>query len=108
VNSINRAAIVVRPKTPFFDWTRSLEGGSPKTTETWTSIYLVDAGEDEKPTRILRRCCASIFEEQLEGWHRDMGDWPKQRTIAMFQQWFDAEVVALVFDLSAGTIEHDD
>jgi hypothetical protein len=99
---------VVRPKTPFFDWARSLEGGLPKSTRAWTSVYLVEAGEDEKPTRILRRCFASIFEEQLEAWHRDMDDWPKPRTIASFQEWFDAEVVDLVIDLSEGSIEHDD
>ena len=35
-------------------------------------------------------------------------DWPEPRTIAMFQEWFDAEVVDLVFDLSGRPIEHDD
>ena len=108
MNSINRAAIVVRPKTPFFNWARSLEGGLPESTEAWESVYLVEAAENEEATCILRRCFASIFEEQLEGWHRDPDDWPKQRNIALFQDWFDADVVDLVFDLSEGPIEHDD
>ena len=108
MNSINRAAIVVRPKTPFIDWARSLEGGLPETTVAWTSVYLVEAAESEESTRILRRCFASIFEEQLEGWHRDTEDWPTRRTLVVFQKWFEAEVVDLVFDLSDGPIEHDD
>lgn len=76
MNSINRAAVVVRPKAPFFDWARSLEGGLPKATEPWTSVYLVDAGENEEPSRVLRSCFASIFEEQLEAWQLDVDAWP--------------------------------
>jgi hypothetical protein len=108
MNSINRAAVVVRPKAPFFEWVRSLEGGLPETTEPWTSVYLVDAGESEESGRVLRRCFASIFEEQLDGWHRSTEDWPKPRTMALFQEWFHVEVVDLVFDLSGGPIEHDE
>jgi hypothetical protein len=108
VNSINRAAVVVRPKAPFFEWARSLEGGLPEGTEPWTSVYLVEAGDNEEPSRVLRRCFASIFEEQLEAWHRNPDDWLKPRSMAMFREWFDAEVVDLVFDLGRGAIEHDD
>ncbi len=80
----------------------------PETTEAWTSVYLVEAGEDEEPNRILRRCFASIFEEQLEAWHRDITDWPTPRTMALFRDWFEAKVVDLVFDISERPIEHDD
>jgi hypothetical protein len=34
-----------------------------------------------------------------------MEDSPKQRAIVICQQWFDAEVVVLAFDLSEGPIE---
>ena len=86
MNPINRAATVVRPKTPFFDWARSLEGGLPEATEAWTAVYLVEAAEDEKPSRILPRCFAAIFEEQLEGWHRVSDNWPTPRTLSVFQR----------------------
>ncbi len=105
---INRAAIVVRPKTPFFDWARSLEGGLPERAEAWYSVYLVEAAETDDPTKLLRRHFAAIFEEQLASWHRVVDDWPSPRTFAMFQQWFDAEVVDLVFDFSKRPIERDE
>ncbi len=108
MNSINRAAVVVRPKAPFFEWARSLEGGLPETTEPWTSVYLVDARENEEPSHILRRSFASIFEEQLEAWHQDIDDWPHRRTMATFGEWFEAEIVDLVFDLKDGPIEHEE
>lgn len=108
MHSINRAAIVVRPKPPFFDWARSLEGGLPESTEAWASVYLVPADENDQPDKIVRRCFGQIFEEQLEAWHRVEEDWPTPRTFSLFQQWFDAEVVDLVFDFSEEQIEHDD
>ena len=53
MNSVNRVAIVVRPKTPFVDWARSLEGGLPESTEAWTSVYLIEDAENEEPTLYL-------------------------------------------------------
>lgn len=106
--SVNRAAIVVRPKSPFFDWARSLAGGLPKSTQAWTSVYLVPADEIDQPEMHVRQCFGQIFEEQLEAWHRLQSAWPTPRTFSLFQQWFEAEMVDLVFDLSDEPIDHDD
>ena len=108
MHSINRAAIVVRPKTPFFDWARALEGRLPESTQAWTSVYLVPADDKDQPEKIVRRHFGQIFEEQLEAWHRVEDEWPTPRTFSQFQQWFDADVVDLVFDCSDEPIEHDD
>ena len=101
VNFINRAAVVVRPKAPFFEWARSVEGGLPESTDPWTSVYLVAAGENEEPSQVMRRCFASIFEEQLD-------DWPWLRTMVMFREWLKVTLIDLVFDLADGAIEIDE
>jgi len=106
--SINRAAIVVRPKKPFFDWARSLEGGLPENTEAWCSVYLGEAAENDEPVEVLRRHFAAIFDEQLASWYRVVDDWPAPRPFALFEQWFDAEVIDLVFDLSEESPKHDE
>lgn len=62
MDSINRTAIVVRPKSPFFDWARFLEGGSPESVETWTSAYLAPVGENDQPENVLRRRFEPILE----------------------------------------------
>lgn len=98
----------VIPKAPYFDWARSLEGGLPDSTDTWTSVYLVKADEEDVSVDVLRRNYAAIFDEQLESWHLEMGDWPQNRDFEMFQQWFEAEAVDLVIDLSEGTLMHED
>jgi hypothetical protein len=108
MRSINRAAIVVRPLTPWLDWAASLDDGPLANSDDLCSVYLVDADENESPDQILRRNFVLIFEEQLASWHLNEDDWPARRTFALFQQWFTAEVVDLVIDLEQGPIEHDD
>jgi hypothetical protein len=111
MNSINRAAIVVRPKGPFYAWAESLEGGRPAempSADELSSVYLADADEGDAPEDVVRRNYAAIIEEQLDGWHRNPDDWPTKRTYAMFEQWFEARVVDLVFDLGDGPIAHDE
>jgi hypothetical protein len=71
MKSVNRYAIVVRTKQPFFDWAGTLDGGLPNSTNPWTSVCLVTAPDDEGPEKILRGNFAVIFEEQLESWHTD-------------------------------------
>jgi hypothetical protein len=107
MQSINRAAIVVRRKQQYFDWARSLDD-LPTEPDAGSSIYLVEAAETESPTAIVKRCFPEIFEEQLVSWRRDGQDWPSPRTFALFQEWFDAEIVDLVLDLSNGEIDRED
>lgn len=106
--SINRAAVIVRPLSPFFDWAKSLAGGLPHSVKPWTSVYLVAANENDEPGSILRRNFKRIFEEQLNSWYSDESRWPNPRTLAIFRQWFQAEVVDLVFDLEDRPPMHDD
>ena len=99
MRSVNRLAIVVRPKPAFFQWAQSLEGPSIN-MEPWCSVYLAWASENELPTTTLRRHFNEVFEEQLLGWSTDESEWPPRRTLAMFQEWFDVALGDMVFDLS--------
>lgn len=109
MRSINRVAIVVRPKPAFFEWAGSLQGERVENPEIWCSVYLVEASEHDEPRETLKRCFEDVFEEQLGSWHTRAADWPSPRTFAMFCDWFDAEVGDLVFDLSEDEpLEYDD
>ena len=108
MRSINRVAIVIRPKQAFFEWARTLDGEQLENLEVWVSVYLIETTEDEDPLRTLQRQFKSIFEEQLESWHRIEADWPSPRPFTLFETWFDAEVSDMVFDLSNGMIEYDE
>ncbi|MEX0937356.1 MAG: hypothetical protein WDZ59_05810 [Pirellulales bacterium] len=88
--SINRAAIVVRPQSPWFDWAAFSRRWAACRSDDLYSVYLVEADESESPDQILRRNFAAIFEEQLTSWHLNEDDWPLRRTFTLFQRWFSA------------------
>ena len=48
---------------------------------------------------MLRTVYAEIFERELNAWHTDEGDWPPNRTFAMFRNWFEVEMHSAVEDL---------
>jgi hypothetical protein len=108
MRSINRAAIVVRPKPSFFAWAATLDGAFDCQGDAWTSVYLVSADDTDPPEKVLRESYTMIFEEELESWHRRESDWPQPRSFELFQQWFHAEVVDLVLDLTGRGIQYDD
>jgi len=108
MNCINRAAVVVRPKAPFFDWARTLEGGLPNSVKPWTSVYLFEIPDDDDFDTVVRERFLEVFEEQLESWHLVVDHWPAPRTYAMFEQWFDFEIAEPVRDLDESDIEHED
>lgn len=108
---VNRAAIVISPGRPYLDWAGSLESGSSDPLlppDDQTTVYLVNETKDFNITGILRRHWQTIFDEQLESWSRDPRNWPKNRTLGMFLEWFHVRIADMVFDLGAGILHHDD
>ncbi len=91
MQSINRAAIVVRPKQPFFDWIESFDNDLSLDDLPWSSVYLADQHDGELPESVIARHFCEMFDEQLMAWHTLESDWPKPRTLAMFKQWFETE-----------------
>src|SRR5579862_5197989 len=103
MNLINRMAIVVRPKEPYCAWARSLADTSPideLAPRDLCSVYLVDEKHVEDPQKVVRRHYGEVFVEMLESWYTLEEAWPARRTWKMFQEWFEAEVIEMVFDLS--------
>jgi hypothetical protein len=65
MKTVNRQAIMVRPTALYFEWARALPGGMPDNTDCWTSVYLVDANDEESSDELLQKHFAEIFAEQL-------------------------------------------
>jgi hypothetical protein len=114
--SLNRLLVLVTPKAPFAQW---VAGTDPKdkSPPTLTDIrrestaYLIEecVMEHEYP-RALKRHFREIFENELAGWYTLEETRPKNRSFAMFQEWFDFSFVSMINDLAAGplTIEQFD
>ena len=106
---INRSVLVVKPKQPYLDWTRSLDDPFPlimlEQLRTDRTAYLVPEvfGPDDEQ-RILRKFHKEIFEHELAGWTTDESEWPKRRGFMTFVKWFDVEFHSFVVDLGKGMI----
>jgi len=108
---INRAALILKPKRPFFDWVNSfsptkLEPGKP----TYDfSIYLVDPpalGLD--PTPAVAKHYEQLFELELADALQDRSRWPPNRDLHTFHEWFDVEMHSILVDLVNKPVRHEE
>lgn len=107
---INRGSIIVRPKQPYLKWATQLDdSGILPDVKGEHTIYLIpEFNDDVEAIAILAKCFDIIFEEELHGWHTDESAWPKNRTFAMFREWFNFEFHSVVEDLCDYDIADDE
>jgi hypothetical protein len=104
--SLNRLLVLVTPKAPFAEWVAHTDpkDKSPPTladVRREPTAYLIEecAMEHEYP-RALKRHFREIFENELAGWYTLEESWPRNRSFAMFQEWFDFSFVSMINDLA--------
>ena len=109
---INRGLLIVKPKQPFLDWLNSLPNDnevdeanreeldeSPEIDDY--TAYLVPEFEDDEETRqVLEEFYSFIFEQELESWDQEESNWPKNRDLVTFHEWFEVQFHSMVFDLA--------
>lgn len=113
MQSVNRAAVIVKPKEPFVDWLNSLPDDGREYTLEMISIenstFLVPEYDiPEEALEYVRKNHDFIFEWELWGWATDEELWPQKRNWKMFKEWFDIEINSEVFDLVNGRIEKEE
>ncbi len=102
--TINRAALIVRPRQPYVDWANSVDDDGPRAIlqalRTDPSIYLVEIIDLlEDVDLLIDDTWEWIFREQLNGWMRDPDLWPEGLTREMFLGWFDCELSTMIWDM---------
>lgn len=100
-DAIDKNAIIVRKKKPFFDWLNSIyPEDEPYSSLVDNNIYLIREMEDnEAILKWLKKNYEKIFFNELNDWYTDEEGWPKNRTYKMFAEWFDIEICSTVLDL---------
>ncbi len=102
---LNRSAVIVKPLRPYLDWakTEDAEGLAESVFENLRRephVCLLPEYEDSKSQQeVLEKFWAALFEAMLEGWVRDEAFWPEDRTLGMFQEWFEIRMWSIVQDL---------
>ncbi|MCK9269840.1 MAG: hypothetical protein RBR47_12710 [Bacteroidales bacterium] len=98
--SINRNAIVVKPKKPVLDWVNSVYPEKPVFTPGEGNVYLIgERDSNEEIAQWLKRNFDEIFQNELNDWYTNEEVWPQKRTFKMFQEWFDYDIHSMVLDL---------
>jgi len=107
-DSINRNAIVVKPKQALFDWVNSIYPESPVEAAHEGTVYLVKENDsNEAIEKWLKKNYDNIFQNELNNWHTDEKDWPQKRTYKQFTEWFDVEIHSMIVDLEETAITKD-
>ena len=107
---LKRTAVIVIPKQPYIDWANSLEEGGVKIGVDYTpehTIYLVEdiTSYMVDTVEIIKPHFEFIFEEELNSWHRLVSNWPPNRDLDTFLEWFEVEIHSLILDLHGGRLK---
>ena len=99
---INRVAVIIRVKQPYVDWSNRVSGDKETlddfTTDAVTYLFAVDTFR-EMAIKKAEAEYVFIFEHCLSLISENPDNWPKQRTLDMFRQWFELEMSDMVVDL---------
>jgi len=107
---LNRSAVMLCPKQPMLDWLNILPGlMSDLTLEDIrkdSTIYLLpEHAFDGDVLKLVNDNWEKYFSMQLTAWYTAENLWPANRSLKMFHEWFDVEVVSELFDMADGPIE---
>ena len=101
-DSIDRNAITIKPKKPFYDWVDSLfpEDAPSMNRKYEFNVYLVQEMEsNEEVLRYIEFNFDAIFANELNDYNTDEDNWPANRNVKMFHDWFDLEINSMILDL---------
>ena len=112
MKSINRTAIIIKPKQPFVDWINTTPGkevfSMKEISKENTVLLIPEINDYDDAHNFIKSCYEEIFEWELFGWVTAEELWPKNRSWKMFNEWFNIEINSEVFDLVDGEIEKEE
>jgi CRISPR/Cas system-associated protein Cas10 (large subunit of type III CRISPR-Cas system) len=99
--TLNRNAIIVRPKKPFYNWLNSVYPNHKRFLQNEeNNIYLIREVESlALMLKWVKKNFDEIFVNELNDWSNDEDKWPQNRNYKMFSEWFDVELSSMLIDL---------
>ena len=107
----NRSALYIIPKSPFKNWAKQYDDDPlcdlvERLNEK--HIYLIDFFYQETLEDILEPYYLNIFEYELSSWNTIRAEWPENRSINVFFDWFEVHFCDEIIDLGLDDIETED
>jgi len=108
-DTVNRCAVTVKAKKPFYDWINYVDPAYPIVDNDEGTVYLIkDLESKPKIDNWIKKNYGKIFANELNGYHTEESEWPQRRTLKVFKEWFSIEVSTLIFDMLDGPILKDE
>ncbi|MDO6562016.1 hypothetical protein Q4488_01365 [Amphritea sp. 1_MG-2023] len=102
---INRSGFAVLPRQPFVDWANRQQDALNEALtlaehRAEGSVYLSEEFQAEADiSEQLAQHFDAIFVNELAAWDEFGDDWPENRTLDLFLQWFDVTPQVVAIDL---------
>ncbi len=108
-DTINRNAIIVKPKEPFYDWLKGICNDEEFTSlKEENTVYLIrEMDSNQDILKWLSKNFEGIFVNELNDWHTDEAGWPQKRTFKKFNEWFNVEINSMILDLEEFPVEKE-
>ena len=107
---INRWVVVVRPRSPFYDWANSLQDDQPRLTPAEfigdaTVLLIPDQRDRDSADGFMTARFERVFEHFLNLRVDDPLVWPQGRSLEMFNAWFEVEIHQNAMDVAEERIK---
>lgn len=106
-----RQALFVAPKEPYKKWARLYNNESEAELFDRLNenhVYLIDIPVTGNLKYEVLPYYQKIFENELECWNSIKKEWPENRSINAFFDWFDVRLCDWVYDFGEDEIEKED
>jgi len=103
--TINRTVVLLAPRQPFLDWLNSVDPDDEmlvlEDLREDNEVFLIPQYNDNTDSeKWVKTRWSFLFEHMLMGWVEDENLWPQDRTLDMFNEWFEIEIHTMAWDLS--------
>jgi hypothetical protein len=114
---LNRTAVTVVGAEPYLEWTRSRDADFAKgqitvsvpLTRSYGSAFLLPEFEQEEDLQEwIEENHSWLFDFQLSAWTEDESNWPPDRDLKMFREWFRVDIHSVVVDAADDDIEGEE
>jgi len=112
---VNRTAISLIGEPPYVEWTQKNDADIAKGQLTvqraqpyGTVILLPEFELEEDIHDWVEENMSWLFELQLEAWTEDESQWPANRDLKLFREWFRVEIHSVVVDAGEDDIEGEE
>lgn len=111
---INRSVAILKPNQPFLDWLAEVPDPEPleltlgDLRHDCTALLIPDFDDEADALGYIYASFEELFEMELDAWYNDESLWPADRTLEMFEEWFDIEIHSMVTDMAEDEFAAED